>query len=228
MALDLNPSALPPGITRYEDVVNAPKVTDEQMGQQQFLTLFTAQLKMQNPLDPVKNEAFVAQLAQFSSLEANISMKQSLDTMVTAMGSDRVMASASLIGKSVAVPDAAVQVTNGVGGQGVIPLPTGAAGLQVNVTDASGNVVRELIYPAQPVGDFSVNWDGTDGAGNVVPDGSYRFSAAGVVGGQTVGLSVNAVAKVMAVRTNSADNSLLLEFEGGKTLPLAEVNRIGM
>ncbi|MDO7553559.1 MAG: hypothetical protein MUR31_06715 [Burkholderiaceae bacterium] len=228
MALDLNPSALPPGITRYEDVVNAPKVTDEQMGQQQFLTLFTAQLKMQNPLDPVKNEAFVAQLAQFSSLEANISMKQSLDTMVTAMGSDRVMASASLIGKSVAVPDAAVQVTNGVGGQGVIPLPTGAAGLQVNVTDASGNVVRELIYPAQPVGDFSVNWDGTDGAGNVVPDGSYRFSAAGVVGGQTVGLSVNAVAKVMAVRTNSADNSLLLEFEGGKTLPLSEVNRIGM
>ena len=183
---------------------------------------------MQNPLDPVKNEAFVAQLAQFSSLEANISMKQSLDTMVTAMGSDRVMASASLIGKSVAVPDAAVQVTNGVGGQGVIPLPTGAAGLQVNVTDASGNVVRELIYPAQPVGDFSVNWDGTDGAGNVVPDGNYRFSAAGVVGGQTVGLSVNAVAKVMAVRTNSADNSLLLEFEGGKTLPLAEVNRIGM
>ena len=228
MALDLNPSALPPGITRYEDVVNAPKVTDEQMGQQQFLTLFTAQLKMQNPLDPVKNEAFVAQLAQFSSLEANISMKQSLDTMVTAMGSDRVMASASLIGKSVAVPDAAVQVTNGVGGQGVIPLPTGAAGLQVNVTDASGNVVRELIYPAQPVGDFSVNWDGTDGAGNVVPDGSYRFSAAGVVGGQTVGLSVNAVAKVMAVRTNSADNSLLLEFEGGKTLPLSEVNRICM
>ena len=228
MALDLNPSALPQGILRYEDVVNAPKPTKEEMGQQEFLTLFTTQLKMQNPLDPVKNEAFVAQLAQFSSLEANISMKQSLDTMVTAMGSDRVMASASLIGKSVAVPDAAVQVTNGVGGQGVIPLPTGAAGLQVNVTDASGNVVRELIYPAQPVGDFSVNWDGTDGAGNVVPDGSYRFSAAGVVGGQTVGLSVNAVAKVMAVRTNSADNSLLLEFEGGKTLPLAEVNRIGM
>jgi len=61
-----------------------------------------------------------------------------------------------------------------------------------------------------------------------VPDGNYRFSAAGVVGGQTVGLSVNAVAKVMAVRTNSADNSLLLEFEGGKTLPLSEVNRIGM
>jgi flagellar basal-body rod modification protein FlgD len=76
MAIDLNPSALPQGIARYEDVVNSPKVINEQMGQQQFLTLFTAQLKMQNPLDPVKNEAFVAQLAQFSSLEANISMNR--------------------------------------------------------------------------------------------------------------------------------------------------------
>ena len=228
MALDLNPSALPQGILRYEDVVNAPKPTKEEMGQQEFLTLFTTQLKMQNPLDPVKNEAFVAQLAQFSSLEANISMKQSLDTMVTAMGSDRVMASASLIGKSVAVPDAAVQVTNGVGGQGVIPLPTGAAGLQVNVLDVSGNVVRELIYPAQPVGDFRLGWDGMDADGEVVADGSYRFAAAGVIGGETPNVAVKAVAKVTAVRTNSADNSLLLEFEGGKTLPLSEVTRIGM
>ena len=128
------------------------------MGQQEFLTLFTAQLKMQNPLDPVKNEAFVAQLAQFSSLEANISMKQSLDTMVTALGSDRVMASASLIGKSVSVPDAAVRIVGGAGGEGVINLPTGAAGIQVNVLDSTGSVVRELIYPAQPVGDFSLSW----------------------------------------------------------------------
>ena len=228
MAIDLKPSALPQGIARYEDVVNSPKVINEQMGQQEFLTLFTAQLKMQNPLDPVKNEAFVAQLAQFSSLEANISMKQSLDTMVTALGSDRVMASAALIGKSVSVPDAAVRIVGGVGGEGVINLPTGAAGIQVNVLDSTGSVVRELIYPAQPVGDFSLNWDGKDAAGETVPDGAYRFEATGVVGGQSANIAVKAVAKVVAVRTNSADNSLLLEFEGGKTLPLSDVSRIGM
>jgi len=228
MAIDLKPSALPQGIARYEDVVNSPKVINEQMGQQEFLTLFTAQLKMQNPLDPVKNEAFVAQLAQFSSLEANISMKESLDTMVTALGSDRVMASASLIGKSVSVPDAAVRIVGGAGGEGVINLPTGAAGIQVNVLDSTGSVVRELIYPAQPVGDFSLSWDGKDAAGNTVPDGAYRFEATGVVGGQSTDIAVKAVAKVVAVRTNSADNSLLLEFEGGKTLPLSDVSRIGM
>jgi len=228
MAVDVNPSPLPQGILRYEDVVNSPKVINEQMGQQEFLTLFTTQLKMQDPLDPVKNEAFVAQLAQFSSLEANISMKQSLDTMVTALGTDRVMASAALIGKSVSVPDAAVRLVDGQGGNGVVNLPTGAAGLQVQVLNSSGFVVRELIYPAQPVGDFKIAWDGKDEDGKTLPDGSYRFAATGVVGGESTTIPVKAVAKVLAVRTDSVDNSLLLEFEGGKTLPLSEVSRIGL
>ena len=62
---------LPNGIVRYEDYTAQKKITpqNEAMGQSQFLTLFTTQLKNQNPLDPVKNEAFVAQLAQFSQLE---------------------------------------------------------------------------------------------------------------------------------------------------------------
>ena len=41
----------------------------DMLGRDAFLQLFTAQLKNQNPLDPMENEAFVAQLAQFSSVE---------------------------------------------------------------------------------------------------------------------------------------------------------------
>ena len=63
-------SSLLKNVTRYEDVKDAAKKTSEDMGKQDFLTLFTAQLQNQNPLEPVKNEAFVAQLAQFSQLEA--------------------------------------------------------------------------------------------------------------------------------------------------------------
>ena len=44
---------------------------DEMLGRDAFLQLFTAQLKNQNPLDPMENEAFVAQLAQFSLLRAS-------------------------------------------------------------------------------------------------------------------------------------------------------------
>ena len=46
-----------------------------------FIT-FTTQLQNQNPLDPMDNEAFVAQLAQFSQLEATVSMSDSIESMV--------------------------------------------------------------------------------------------------------------------------------------------------
>ena len=45
------------------------------------LKLFTTQLKNQNPLDPMENEAFVAQLAQFPFLEAMTGVRSSMDSM---------------------------------------------------------------------------------------------------------------------------------------------------
>ena len=57
-------------ITRTADAqAAATKVKgSDAMGKNDFLALFTAQLRNQDPTDPVKNEAFVAQLAQFSQL----------------------------------------------------------------------------------------------------------------------------------------------------------------
>ena len=46
-----------------------------------FLQLLVAQLKNQNPLEPVKNEDFLAQLASFSSLEQLIAIKQGVDAL---------------------------------------------------------------------------------------------------------------------------------------------------
>ena len=63
MADTITSSSLLKNVSRYEDVKEAAKKTKEEMGKQEFLTLFTAQLQNQNPLEPVKNEAFVAQLA---------------------------------------------------------------------------------------------------------------------------------------------------------------------
>ena len=228
MALDIAGSTLPAGITSYENYVNTPKQVDDEMGQQQFLKLFTAQLQNQDPTDPVKNEAFVAQLAQFSSLEANLSMKGSLDSMVNSQAADRVMTSAALIGKSVAVPGGAVNISAGKGGDGVVNLPYGSAGMKVTVLNSSGVSVRELIYPAQAAGDFALKWDGKDSNGETVANGAYTFSATAVVQGATKPVNVSALAKVTAVSSSAVDKSLILEFEGGKTMPLADVTRIGV
>lgn len=74
---------------------------DDDLDRNAFLTLLTTQLQNQNPLDPMENEAFVAQLAQFSQLEATTQMSTSLTEMNNAQKADRIMQGASLIGKSV-------------------------------------------------------------------------------------------------------------------------------
>jgi len=219
-------SAIPAGISRYEDVANAPRVINDEMGQQQFLTLFTTQLKNQNPLDPVKNEAFVAQLAQFSQLEASLAMKTSMDDLVKTMSGERMLAGAALLGRQVAVDNAPVQLEEGKSPQGTIELPQGASGVQVKVLDAEGRLVREMVYGAQSPGALEVVWDGKDAAGAAMPAGAYRFSAQAVIAGQTATVSVKSLATVKAVN-NSADGTVLVEVDGGKTLPLADVQRIG-
>ena len=50
-------------------VSSVGSVASSTVNQDEFLRLFVAQLKNQNPMDPLKGHEFIAQLAQFSSLE---------------------------------------------------------------------------------------------------------------------------------------------------------------
>ena len=212
-------------VPRYEAAAAAAP-TDE-MGQQQFLTLFTAQLQNQNPLDPVKNEAFVAQLAQFSQLEALTGMKSSLDNFVGNMSSEKLLSSANLIGKKVAIADAPITYSGQTESNGVISLPEGASGVGVQVINASnGQVVRNMIYGPQMPGDFRFTWDGFDDGDVLAQNGQYRFVATAVVNGQTQDVPVGTESTIRAIMRNAADNSIQVEVDGGTTLALTDVLRI--
>jgi flagellar basal-body rod modification protein FlgD len=221
-------SSLLQNVSRYEDVKEASKKTKEDMGKQEFLTLFTAQLQNQNPLEPVKNEAFVAQLAQFSQLEALTNMQGSLDKFVTSMSSERMLGSASLIGKKVAVTDTPTQLTSGGVIDGSIDLPMGASGIQVSVFDSQGRLVQELIAGPQLPGTTPISWNGKDAAENPVPSGLYRLSAKAVVNGQTTDVPVSTLSTVRAISSNPTDGSVSVEVDGGKTMLLTDVKRVGI
>jgi flagellar basal-body rod modification protein FlgD len=222
-------SSLLDNVTRYEDVKDKTKSkTSEDMGKQDFLTLFTAQLQNQNPLEPVKNEAFVAQLAQFSQLEALTNMQTSLDSFVTSMSGERMLNSASLIGKKVSVTDTPTLLTSGASMEANLDLPLGASGIQVNVHDSRGRLVQELTAGPQMPGSMTMTWNGKDAAENPVPTGLYRMTATAVVNGQNSTVPVGTLSTVRAIATNPSDGSVSVEVDGGKTLLLSDVKRVGL
>ncbi len=79
-----------------------------------FLKLLLTQLKNQDPLNPLQDKDFIAQLAQFSSLET----LQSINGRVTSSETATLaMQAASLIGKTAVVLDPSSENAQPLGGQ---------------------------------------------------------------------------------------------------------------
>lgn len=69
------------------------------LGKNDFLKLLIAQLRNQDPLKPMEDKEFIAQLAQFNTLEEMQQMNQSIEAMATR---DEITQSSALLGKQVA------------------------------------------------------------------------------------------------------------------------------
>jgi flagellar basal-body rod modification protein FlgD len=75
---------VPQAATSTTTSQSATSATDGLVSEQTFLQLLVAQLQNQDPTQPQDGTQFVAQLAQFSSLEQEIQMRQDLDTLASA------------------------------------------------------------------------------------------------------------------------------------------------
>lgn len=197
------------------------------MGQTAFLTLFTAQLKSQNPLDPMDNTAFVSQLAQFSQLEATTKMADSMSGLVTTMSTDRMTSAASLLGKKVAIANGEAVLSNSTPVEGSITLASDADSIALKVFSSTGTLVRNGTIGNQKKGDFPFVWDGNDDAGNALADGSYRIEATVTRFGKESKAVVNTMATVKGVSTDAVTGDMKVELGNGSTMSLTEVKRLG-
>ena len=77
-------------------------------------------------------------------------------------------------------------------------------------------------------GTVPISWDGKDAAGNNAPSGLYSLSATAVVNGQTETIPVSTLSTVRAISSNPSDGSVSVEVDGGKTLLLTDVKRVGI
>ena len=175
-----------------------------QLGKNDFLRLLTVQLRYQDPLNPLENTEFIAQMAQFSSLEQlqnmNQSMEKNLDSEARLHTAFKKDLATSLVGKTVEVPTNKVEFDGNNKATLAYRLDAGASGAKLQVLDARNRLVREFeLDSAAPYG--SVTWDGESQDGEKVPAGAYRVVVSGEgAGGQATAGEVLKGVKVEAVR----------------------------
>jgi flagellar basal-body rod modification protein FlgD len=202
---------------------------DDELGRDAFLTLLTTQLTNQNPLDPMDNEAFVAQLAQFSSVEGIKGMQTSLEGIAAGMRQDQMMAGANLVGKTVSVEGGFVEGGNGSLSRGSVNLANGAEELIFSVYDPkTGDLVFRESRGGQMPGKVELNWNGTNNYGQPVANGEYLMAANIVRNGKLESAPVTTMAQVKSVKWDPQTQQLSLEVGDGSFISLAAVERIGI
>jgi flagellar basal-body rod modification protein FlgD len=107
-----------------------------QLGQEDFMRILLAQLQFQDPLKPVDNQEFVAQLAQFSALEINRQQSEKVDQLLSMQSVDQ---SVGIIGKSVETQTA--QGSSVVGTVTAVSFRTGEPRLTVN---SNGTTITDV------------------------------------------------------------------------------------
>ncbi len=158
------------------------EVTKGTMGKEDFLKLLVAQLSHQDPLQPMENTEFVAQLAQFSSLEQLMSVNSNLGLLQvaeTAMTNSQVT---YLIGKEVEAKGDHLQLSSSGSANVNFDLSTAAKDVTVKIKDAQGNTIRTLDAGSKKAGLTSVAWDGKDSIGNQMPAGTYSIEVSATDG----------------------------------------------
>lgn len=104
----------------------------EDMDQGDFLTLMVAQLKNQDPLNPLGNEEFVAQMAQFSTLSGVTQTAETLSRIEARLGNSEIASAASWIGRT---------VTTAAGDSSEVTSVSMAAGESLSLTLADGRQI---------------------------------------------------------------------------------------
>ena len=189
-----------------------------------FMKLFVAQMKNQDPLAPQDSSAMVAQLAQITQVEQSYNANTNLKSLLSAINSSSNMSAASFIGKTVMAQGSQVNLTPGSPAQINFNLASAANQVQVQIQDSNGRTVRTLTSGTAPAGDGSLAWDGKDNNGVALPAGQYSFSVAGLAAD---GSSFSGTPLIKAVVDGlKMVQGVTVLTAGGIDVPLANVTAI--
>lgn len=164
--------------TIYDDSTTTATYADTEdtgLGQDAFLKMFMAQVTNQDPMNPMDNTEFTAQLATFSQLEQLQEINDSMSNMDDLVTATERNTAIGYLGNNVTAQGNLIPVVNGEAGKYTFNLAN-SANVEAVITDASGTVVANIGLGALSAGNNEYTWDCTDNSGNTVDDGAYTIS----------------------------------------------------
>jgi len=194
----------------------------QMMGKEDFLKMFIAQLQNQNPLDPMKNEDFSAQLAMFTQVEELENLNKSMEEMINFQASTISALAVGLIGKDVSYQGNGIHLQEGDSGADLsFELRDDAATVAITITDEEGKAVRTWEVNNLEAGRRTVHWDGMNYEGKAAEAGAYTYVVrAKNLDGDTVSASTFQKGKVTGI---SFDKGVTFLVVNGDNVTLAEI-----
>ncbi len=192
---------------KAESEFNKPATIKKDLDKLDFLNLLTTQLQHQDPLDPMDDKEFVAQLAQFSSLEQLTNISSGVDGLTNAMSRQELINTATYIGKDITAAGYGISKSGDKISDVYYDFDEEISGGQVNIFDANNNIVRTELIGGRAAGRWPYSWDGKDYKGKDMPDGVYNIYIS----------AENAEGKPVLVNTDISGTVKAIQNTDGKT-----------
>ncbi len=211
------------GAERLNEKLNAPK-DGSKLGKDAFLKLLVTQMEHQDPLNPVADTDFIAQLSQYSSLEHLMNISKSVEGLNTRANSS-ILSTVDFIGKNVMSRSDSLSKNGDKISKAGYTLTEDSVKVMANVFDDKGNIVRSVELPARNADSYVFEWDGKDFNGNETPDGNYHL-AIGAVNrhGRPVMVDIQVAGTVRGVKT--VDGMTMLQLTDGRELKADTVTQV--
>ncbi len=199
------------------------------LGKDDFLRLLTTQLQYQDPMDPMSNTEFVAQMAQFSSLEQLQNMNSAITQLATQLSGNGLASAAPLLGQQVTLNGSSLTLPGTGSVSLTYALPASAASVAIQVLDGTGTTVRTLAAGAQTGGSHTIGFDGLDDTGQRLAAGTYTYrvqaldahgetiSGAVTGGGRVTGINMEGGQPVLAIGNQRVPLSFVVGLTAGTT-----------
>ncbi len=199
------------------------KEAQKDMGKDAFMQLLISQMAYQNPLEPMENTEFIAQLAQFSALEQQQNIATGIEMLALTQTAATNSQMVNLIGKRVVVPGSEFSLDGDKPVELRFDLQGDASPSEMIIRNSDGDEVRRISITDFIQGDNEFQFDGKDNDGNLLESGNYTFEIKTANDEGSEGVTTYSNLLVDAV---SFDGTSILLKSGGTTIDLGDISEV--